>query len=194
MTPAELLINHIQQRVRLNPEEAELLLPYFTLKKYKKKQFVVQPDFVAKYRSYVIEGAFRAYVIGEDGEEHTIQFGIEDWWISDYNSYIFQQPATMFVVALEDSIVLQIDHESETRLKGVLPKYAEFCLITAERTAAFQQRRVINNLTLSAGQRYDKFMQQYPKVSQRIPQYALASYLGMTTQFLSRLRKKQAKS
>ncbi len=194
MTPAEFLINHIQQRVRLSPEEAEMALPYFTLKKYKKKQFVVQPDFVAKYRSYVIEGAFRAYVIGEDGEEHTIQFGIEDWWISDYNSYVFQQPATMFVVALEDSTVLQIDHESEARLKAVLPKYAEFCLITAERTAAFQQRRVINNLTLSAGQRYDKFMQQYPKVSQRIPQYALASYLGMTTQFLSRLRKKQSKS
>jgi CRP-like cAMP-binding protein len=194
MTPAELLINHIQQRVKLSPEETEQVLPYFTLKKYKKKQFVAQPDFVAKYRSYVIEGAFRAYVIGEDGEEHTIQFGIEDWWISDYNSYVFQQPATMFVVALEDSTVLQIDHESETRLRAALPKYAEFCLITAERTAAFQQRRVINNLTLSAGQRYDKFMQQYPKVSQRIPQYALASYLGMTTQFLSRLRKKQAKS
>ncbi|GAA3957521.1 Crp/Fnr family transcriptional regulator [Mucilaginibacter dorajii] len=194
MSETNALIAHIQQRVSLSAADVETILPYFSLKKYKKKQFVVQPDFVAKYRSYVVQGAFRAYVIGENGEEHTIQFGIEDWWISDYNSYVFQQPATMFVVALEDSLVLQIDHESERKLKAALPKYESFCLIMAERTAAFQQRRVIANLTQSTGERYALFMKQYPQVAQRIPQYALASYLGMTTQFLSRLRKKQAKS
>lgn len=194
MSETSSLIAHIQQRVALAPGDVETILPYFTLKKYKKKQFMVQPDFVAKHKSYVVQGAFRAYVIGEDGEEHTIQFGIEDWWISDYNSYVFQQPATMFVVALEDSLVLQIDHESERLLKAAVPKYESFCLMAAERTAAFQQRRVIANLTQNAGERYARFMKQYPQVAQRIPQYALASYLGMTTQFLSRLRKKQAKS
>jgi CRP-like cAMP-binding protein len=194
MDPSELLIHHVQQRVSLSPDEEETFLTYFSLKKIKRKQFVVQPDFIAKYRSYVVEGTFRAYVVGEDGTEHTIQFGVEDWWISDYNSYIFQQPATMFVVALEDSTVLQIDHEREKQLKAANPKFETFFRITAERSAAFQQRRIISNLTQSAGQRYDAFLKQYPHIVQRIPQYALASYLGMTTQFLSRLRKRALKS
>ena len=194
MNIADPLIVHVQQRVSMTPEEMETFLSYFTLKKIRRKQFVVQPDFIAKYRNYVLEGAFRAYVIGEEGQEHTIQFGIEDWWISDYNSYIFQKPATMFVVALEDSTVLQIDYEKEKQLKAANPKYETFFRITAERSAAFQQRRIISNLTQNAGQRYENFMRQYPQVVQRMPQYALASYLGMTTQFLSRLRKKASKS
>jgi CRP-like cAMP-binding protein len=138
-----------------------------------------------------LQGAFRAYVVADEGQEHTITFAIDDWWITDYNSYIFQQPATMFVVALEDSIILQLDYEKEQELKLQNHKFETFFRIMAERGLAAQQRRIISNLTQTAEERYETFSNKYPQIVQRVPQYALASYLGMTTEFLSRIRNKR---
>ena len=156
----------------------------------KKRQFIVQPEFVSKHRCYVVSGSFRAYVIGDQGQEHTIQFAIDDWWISDYNSYIFQQPASMFILALEDSTILQISYQDEQTLKQN-PKFQQFFCILAEGTAAYMARRVITNLTKTAEQRYEIFLERYPQIVNRVPQYALASFLGMTTEYLSKLRKKR---
>lgn len=181
-------IAHIQKRIDLTPEELATLTGTFKLRKVKKRQFIIQPDFVAKYRTYVLEGVFRSYVIGQDGVDHTIQFALEDWWISDINSYLGQKPATMFVVAIEDSTVLQIEHDAEQALKASNHKFETFFRIGAERTAAFHQRRIISALTRTAEERYNDFLETYPSVAQRLPQYALASYLGMTTEFLSKIR------
>lgn len=159
----------------------------------KKKQFITQPNFVSKHRTFVTNGAFRAYVVNELGEEVTIQFAIEDWWILDYNSYIFQQPATMFIVALEDSVVLQLDYESELKLKNSNFKYETIFRMAAERAIAFMYKRIITNLTQSAEERYDTFMENYNVIAARVPQYALASYLNMTAENLSRIRNKKVK-
>lgn len=187
------LINHIQKRVALSEEEIHQFISEFKITKVKKRQFIIQPDFVAKYRTYIVKGALRAYVVGGLGQEHTISFAIEDWWISDYNSYIYQQPATMFVVALEDAVLLQLDFEAETRLKNANSKFETFFRITAERTAASFQRRIIMNLTSTAEERYEGFIKKYHSIVQRVPQYALASYLGMTTEFLSKIRNNKLK-
>ncbi|SNR44389.1 Crp/Fnr family transcriptional regulator [Flavobacterium sp. ov086] len=187
------LIHHIQNRIQLSEEELDQFVSEFKITKIKKRQFIIQPDFVAKYRNYVVKGALRAYVVSGQGQEHTISFAIEDWWISDYNSYIYQQPATMFVMALEDTVLLQLDFEAETKLKNTNPKFETFFRITAERTAAFFQRRIILNLTSTAEERYESFIEKYPSIVQRVPQYALASYLGMTTEFLSKIRNKKLK-
>ncbi|KAF2079300.1 Crp/Fnr family transcriptional regulator [Flavobacterium sharifuzzamanii] len=193
MAQYESLIKHLQDRIELSEEEMNQFVSNFKIKKIKKRQFIVQPDFVAKHRNYVVEGALRAYVVNDEGQEHTIAFAIEDWWISDYNSYIYQQPATMFVMALEDAVLLQIDFETEAKLKKANPKFETFFRITAERTAAFFQRRIITNLTSSAEERYDKFTNQFPLIANRVPQYALASYLGMTTEFLSKIKNNKLK-
>lgn len=187
------LINHIQHRISLSEEEIHQFVSEFKITRIKKRQFIIQPDFVAKYRSYVVEGALRAYVVSDQGQEHTISFAIEDWWISDYNSYIYQQPATMFVLALEDAVLLQIDFETETKLKNTNPKFETFFRITAERTAAFFQRRIIMNLTSTAEERYETFIENFPLIVKRVPQYTLASYLGMSTEFLSKIRNKKLK-
>jgi CRP-like cAMP-binding protein len=190
----ELLKKHILKKVQLSDEQTAFMLSYFKEKKVRKKQFIILPEAVAKYRSFVIQGAFRSYVIDEQGVEYTIQFAIEDWWISDYNSYITQQPATMFVAALEDSIIYQIDYESEKKLKAAGQVYETFFRIMAEHSAAYHQRRIISNLVQNAEQRYHNFMEKYAAIANRVPQYALASYLGMTTQFLSKIRSKSLKS
>lgn len=193
MTEYEFLIKHLQDRIELSDEEANQFVSNFKIKKIKKRQFIVQPDFVAQHRNYVVEGALRAYVVNDEGQEHTIAFAIEDWWISDYNSYIYQQPATMFVMALEDAVLLQIDFETEAKLKRANPKFETFFRITAELTAAFFQRRIITNLTSSAEERYEKFINQFPLIANRVPQYVLASYLGMTTEFLSKIKNNKLK-
>lgn len=185
------IIEFIDRFVKLTDEESQLFGACFKEVKVKKRQFIVQPNFTTKHRHYVLKGAFRAYVVAEEGQDHTITFAIDDWWITDYNSYIFQQPATMFVVALEDSIIIQIDYDNEQELKQLSPKFEKFFRIMAERGLASQQRRIISNLTQTAEERYDNFVSKYPQIVQRVPQYALASYLGMTTEFLSRIRNKR---
>ncbi len=101
---------------------------------------------------------------------------------------MFQQPATMFVIALEDCILLQISFEDEEKLKLINHKFETFFRTIAERAAAFMQKRIISNLTKSAEERYDLFLDKYPKMAFRFPQYIIASYLGITTQFLSKIR------
>ncbi|WP_353479987.1 Crp/Fnr family transcriptional regulator [Haliscomenobacter sp.] len=188
MTAHKNLIDHIQKKVSLSEEEAQEFISCFKLTKVKKRQFIIQPDFVAKHRNYVLQGAFMGYVVADAGQEHIIQLAIEDWWISDYNSYIFQQPATMFVMALEDSVILQLDFASEQKLKSMNHKYETFFRITAERSFAGMQRRIISNLTKTAEERFHEFEDNYPQIANRFPQYVIASFLGMTTQYLSKLR------
>lgn len=153
----------------------------------------MQPGFTARYKIFVLEGAVRAFVLDKEGNDHTISLAIEEWWITDVNSFVYQQPATMYVVALEDSRLLQISHEKEAEMRQVNPLYEAFFRMQYERSLAFLQRRIITNLTLSAEERYLQFQQAYPSIAARVPLYALASYLGMTRQFLSRIRNKQAK-
>lgn len=193
MNALDPLIAHIQKRVTLTPEELTSFTSAFKLKKIKKKQFIIQPGFPSVHRNYVVKGAFRGYVIGENDGDYTIQLAIEDWWISDYNSYVNRQPATMFVVALEDSTILQIDYDTELKLKLGSHHLETYFRIMAERTAAFQQRRVVAGITQTAEQRYNDFLEKYPHIVQRVPQYALASYLGMSTEFLSRIRNRKTK-
>lgn len=187
------IVDYVKRSVNLTDEEAIQFSDAFREVKIKKRQFIVQPNFVVKHRNYVVTGAFRAYVVDDNGQDSTIAFAIEDWWITDYNSYILQKPATMFVVALEDSIILEIPYEKEQALKAANHKFETFFRIRAERTAAFMQQRIISNLTQTAEERYENFISKYPQIVQRVPQYALASYLGMTTEFLSRIRNKKAK-
>ncbi len=188
MSQVQPFIDHVNKKIALSNDEMQEFLSYFKLTKVKKRQFIVQPEFVARYRNYVLNGCFRGYVVTDGGEDHTIQLAIEDWWISDYNSYIFQTPATMFVIAIEDSNILQIDFESEQKLKKANPKFETFFRISAESSAAYMQRRIITDLTKTAEERFIEFEKKYPLIINRFPQFVIASYIGMTTQYLSKLR------
>jgi len=162
MNLTELLATHIQQKLALLPVELAELLAQFKPKTLKKRQFLIQPGFVATSRSFLAQGTLHAYLVDAAGGERTIQLAIEDWWITDYNSYIYQQPATMFVAALEDSHVLQLDYATEQRLKAASHRSETFFRLLAERAAAYQQRRVIAGFMQTAEQRYDDLLSQYP--------------------------------
>lgn len=186
------LLAYVQNHVNLSEEESRQFLESFNEVFVKKRQFICQPGFINKHRSFVVKGAFRTYAVTNEGQEHTLQFAIENWWASDFNSYIYQHPATLFIVALEDSTLLQIEHEKEQELKRSNHKFETFFRIMAEKGLAFEHRRILFNLSHSAEARYENFLLNFPNFIQRVPQYALASYLGMTTEFLSRIRKNRA--
>jgi CRP-like cAMP-binding protein len=187
----ELLAKHILSRVQLSTAELDFMLSQFKLTRVKKRQFIVQPGFPAKYQNFVVQGAFRSYVVRDGGEDNTIQLAIEDWWITDYNSYYNQQPATLFIVALEDSLILQLEYDKERALKEMNHAYQTYFVGILERCLAFMQRRMVSNLSKTAEERFVEAMEQYPHLAQRVPQYAFASYLGMTTEYFSKLRNKR---
>jgi CRP-like cAMP-binding protein len=193
MTSQQAIINYINKFVAITPEEAIQFASTFKEVKFKKRQLIVQPNFVTKHRYFIVSGAVKAYVIGREGQEHSVQLAVDEWWISDYNSYILQQPATMFVMAVEDTTALQIGFEDEQRLKAANHKFETFFRIIAERGAASMQRRFIWTITMTAKERYELFIDRYPHLYSRFPQYVIASYLGMTTEFLSKIRNKRVK-
>ncbi len=141
------LQNQLIEKHSFAEEEATFFISHFTERKIRKRQFIIQPDFIAKYRVFIIKGKFKAYVIDKNGQEQVISLAMDSWWISDPNSYIYQQPATMFVEALEDSVILQLSFENEQRLKGHSHQFESFFRAVAERGLAFMQRRLIASLS-----------------------------------------------
>ena len=186
------ILNNIKRYVDLNTEDEVEFSAIVETTNIKRRQFIVQPGFVCRHQSYIEHGAFRSYFISNEGVEHTLQFAVEDWFISDFNSYINQVPASLYVEALEHSKVHQISYNDVESLCARNPKFERFFRLVAQKAFAFSQRRVLSNLGKSAEERYIEFEQMYPDIVKRVPQYALASYLGMSAEFLSKIRKRLA--
>src|SRR5476651_2404078 len=186
------VIECVSRYVALTDDEINHFVTFLKITKVKRRQFIVQPGFVCRNKSYVVKGAFRAYLVDNEGKEHTLAFAIEDWWISDYSSLIYQEPATLFVEALEDSVLIQVNYDDEQTFLKEIPKLEKFERIITQRSLAFQQKRLLSTFTKTAEQRYDEFISKYAAVAQRVPQYALASYLGFSTEYLSKIRNRKA--
>lgn len=188
----ENILNNIKRYVSLNEEDEQQFSSIIRTSNIKRRQFIVQPNFVCTHQTYVLKGAFRSYFVNDQGVDHTIQFAIEDWFISDFNSYITQTPASLFVEALENAVIQQISYEDVEKICAENPKFERFFRLVAQKSFAFAQRRVLSNLGKSAEERYLEFQNLYPSIVQRVPQYTLASYLGMSAEFLSKIRKRLA--
>jgi len=184
------ILNNIKRYVSINKDDEDQFLSIIRTNKIKRKSFIVQPNQVCLHQTYIIKGAFRSYFINDEGIEHTIQFAIEDWFISDFNSYLNQSPASLFVEALENSVVHQISYDDVEALCNKNPKFERFFRLVAQKSFAFSQRRILSNLGQSAEERYLDFFNLYPSIVERVPQYALASYLGMSAEFLSKIKKR----
>jgi len=184
------VINFISRFIDLTNAEVKCFTSLLTVCKIKKRQFTVQPNFVCQHMSFIVEGSMRAYVVDHAGNEHTIALGIEGWNVNDCSSFINQQPATFFVEALEDTTLVQLTYNNEQLLYKLIPKFENCLRIAAQQAMISIQKRVLSNISMPAEQRYREFVSLYPELIQRIPQYAIASYLGMTTEYLSKIKRK----
>ncbi len=182
------LFENIEKYVSLSKEEKERIQAIIQISRIKKRQFIDQPGFVSGYRNYIVEGSFRSYFIDEDGKDHTVQIAMEDWFVSDFYSYITQTPATLFVEALEDSLILQMAYDEIEGLCKDMHPLSEYFRISTERAFAFSRKRALSNLSMSAEERYLDLLDRYPTIIQRVPQKVVASYLGITPEFMSKIR------
>jgi CRP-like cAMP-binding protein len=174
-------------------KEVNFCFSHFKEVRIKKRQFIVQPGFIVRHNFYVVKGVFRAYIIGKKGQEVTVFLAIDNCFINDTISYLNQQPATMIIEALENSVILRIDFEDEQMLKTQSHKFETFVRHQLEKDLVFKQQRITARLTLTADERYRQFAKNYPLLLQRVPQFAIASYLGMTSQYLSKIKNKTLK-
>lgn len=189
MRSIDKLIHNIERYVVLSDLEKEKLLSIVTEDKIRRRQFIDQPGYICGYRNYVVQGAFRSFFMDNDGKEHTVQIAIEDWFVSDFYSYITQTPATLYVEALEDSVILRMKYAEIEGLCKEMHSLSEYFRISTERAFAFSRKRALNNLSMTAEERYLAMADRYPDIVHRVPQKIIASYLGMTPEFMSKIRK-----
>ncbi len=182
------LHKHIASRVEITEEEFNLAVTFFIPKKLRKKQYLLQAGDASKFLAFVSKGCLRSYSVNDKGEEHIVQFAIEDWWITDL-SFLTNQPATYNIDALEDSELLLIDKVSQDKLCSSIPKFEHYFRILLENSNRAAVARISDFISASAEERYLNFINKYPKLVQRVPQNQIASYLGIKPQSLSRIRK-----
>ncbi|HMC02421.1 MAG TPA: Crp/Fnr family transcriptional regulator [Flavobacteriaceae bacterium] len=182
------LLTYIQNFVELTSEEILYLKANLSSRKYLKGQFVLQQGDVCKTSSFIIKGCTKMFYVDDDGQEHVIMLGIEDWWVSDIGSFINQIPSDFNIQCLEDTELIQFPFDKMENIYIKIPKLERFFRKIVERGLAATQKRIIRNFSLTAKERYIIFRNSYPSIEQRIPQYMIASYLGITKEFLSKIK------
>jgi CRP-like cAMP-binding protein len=186
----ELLISQLSKHISLDPTETDRLKDYFRVKQLKKKQFLQHQGDVTYYETFVTKGCLRTYYLDQQGQEHIVQFALESWWIGDLYSFLTQHPSRYTIQALEDCELLQIDKNSLEELYQEVPKLERFFRIIIQNAFIASTNRVLSSMSQPAEERYLEFIGKYPDIEQRVPQYHVAAYLGVTAEFLSRIRKK----
>ncbi|MCZ2458560.1 MAG: Crp/Fnr family transcriptional regulator [Chitinophagales bacterium] len=189
----ELILKNVSRFIDLTEEETDFFTLLLKPRKLRKKQFLLQEGDVAHYQYFINKGCLRIYTINEKGQEHVIQFAIEDWWTSDMYSFLTQTPAKMNIETIEDTELLSIDYPSLEILYRKVPKFERFFRLLLQNAFIAHQRRIIESMSLTADERYCKFIERYPAMEQRIPLKFIASYLGITPESLSRIRSQNTK-
>lgn len=185
------LLNHIKKYIQLTPQEQQLLCESLELKKLTKKEFLLEPGKICYGNYFVVKGCLRQYFLNNKLNEQIIQFGIENWWIADHDSLLNHQPSTCYLQAIEPSELLLLSEKNRPELFKKIPSLEGYFMIMMQKAFVASQRRIGFIFNQTDEERYRHFSSQFPGFMQRVPQYMLASYLGFTPQFLSRLRAKK---
>jgi CRP-like cAMP-binding protein len=188
----KLLQKNIAAHISLSDTETEAFCDFFQHITIKKKSFLLREGEVCKFEGFVIKGLFRVYHIDQKGFEQILYFAIENWWITDIDSFTNETPSQLFIEALEDSEVLVISKKDKEFAYSNLPKIEKLFRVMTQKTHVALQRRIIDNLSKTAESRYIEFTDKNPQLIQRLSNIQVAAYLGITNVFLSNIRKKIA--
>ncbi len=184
----ENIIKHFEKQIPLNDLEKAALLNRLTERKIKRKQYILQEGDICKNFNYVVEGCFKMYGVDNNGTEHNLVFAAEDDWITDFDSLHKERPSKLFIEAIEPSTILQISKADLWYLYTNFPKFDRNFRVIIEDKYIELQNRLLQTFSSTAYQRYESFLEQYPKLSIRLPNTQIASYLGITPEFLSKIR------
>lgn len=189
----ELIDKNVAKHIQLTDEELSLFHSLLMVKKIKKKQFIQQSGELSHFTGFITKGCVKNYVIDEKGHEFIMYFAVEDWWIGDISSFFEQKPGYLFIETIEDTEMLVLDHKNAELLFAKVPKFERHFRILIQRSLITLQQRFFDTLAKPAEDRYLNFLKKYPKIVNRVPQQLIASYIGVTPEFLSKIRAKIAK-
>ena len=182
------LIDYINRIVDFSEEDEKKILSSVKTRRYLKGQYLVQQGDICNFSAFVLKGCTKTFYLDEQGQEHVVMFSIEDWWNSDIASFITQTPSDFNVQCLENTDVILFPYDSHENLLESVPILERVFRKIVERALVASQKRVVRTLSMSAKERYLFFREQYPLIEQRVPQYLIASYLGITKEFLSKIK------
>lgn len=185
-----LLIENISKHIALNKEEEQLLLSKIEIKTVKAKTILLSSGQICKHSYFVNSGILRSFNINDNIVEHILSFACEGWWIGDMYSLLSQKPGNLFIEVLEDAEIAMLSKENQELLYTQIPKLERFFRILTENSLVANQERLMDNLSLSAEERFEKFQHKYPALIQKIPQKQIASYIGVTPEFFSKMKAK----
>lgn len=184
----ELLISNLSKYVSLTSDEAMIIESLFVHRKFRKRQFILQEGDVSRFENFIVKGVTRTYEVDDKGQEHIIQFGLEDWWVGDMYSFLSETPSKYNIDCIEDTEVLQINKPALESLYAKVPKMERHFRILIQNAFIATTRRLSSSLSESAEHRYRDFLERYSHIEQRVANHHIASYLGITPQSLSRIR------
>ena len=185
------LFKHINQRIQISPEEFDTVLELFSPVSYHRRHLLIEPGQQIGDQYFVMQGCLRTYMIDQSGKEHTVQFAVENWWTSDYIAYYTAEKSVLYVECIEDCDLLRVSRKDLMEFFKDSPRLESFFREQLEAAFVAFQKRILSNLYMSAEERYSVFISSYPNIEQRVKNYQIASYLGITPESLSRLRNKR---
>ncbi|MEM7038038.1 MAG: Crp/Fnr family transcriptional regulator [Bacteroidota bacterium] len=185
----EQFLQHLHRQVHLTDAEIALLRDRLKLRTYLKGQYILQEGDVYLYQTFVLSGRVRTFYLDGSGNEHVVAFGIENWWVGDICSFANQEPAAYNTQCLETTRVIQIGFEDMEHLFTTIPKLERYFRLIIQKAYGNMSKRLLNNHSMVAKERYLLFREHYPQFVDRYPAYMIASYLGITKEFLSSIRK-----
>jgi CRP-like cAMP-binding protein len=188
MDANDLILSNISGYIHLNKEEKAFFISLLKPMKLKRKQMLLKEGEICRYSSFVTDGCLRGFSVDQNGFEHVLNFAPQNWWIADMYSLITQKPGVLNIEALEDTEILTLSkiHQEELYLK--VPVFERFFRIIIENSLVTYQQRLLDNLSLTAEERYNNFCKRYPTLITRLPSKQIAAYIGVTPEFFSKMR------
>lgn len=189
----DLILKNVARHISLDDDEISFFLSLLESRMLKRRMFYLEAGTVCRESAFVVDGALKGFTVDREGREHILSFAIPDWWISDMYSLLSGKPATLNIQAVADSEILVLSRENQQTLYRSVPKFERFFRILVENALVANQQRLIDNMSATAEERYQNFLQKYPTIPSCVPQHNIASYLGITPEFLSKIRSRMAR-
>lgn len=188
-----LILKNVARYIDLTQEESEFFSSLLEPRLLERKKVYLRAGGVCNYSAFVVNGALKSYTVDAQGKEHILSFATRDWWIADLYSLLSRKPAVLNIEAIEDTDVLLLSRSNQQLLYQKVPKFERFFRIIVENALVASQQRLIDNMSVAAEERYLNFIKKYPDIPASVPQRSIASYLGITPEFLSKIRSRLAR-
>jgi CRP-like cAMP-binding protein len=178
----------VARYIHLSEEESAFFHSLLKHRQLKKKRFLLQEGEICDFEAFILKGCIRSYYLDQEGVETILLFAVEDWWVSDLTSFAERTPSNLFIETLEDSELLCIDYAGKAALFEKIPVFERMFRLLVQRSLSVLQQRLYGVLSQTAEERYLQFLEKYPLIAQRVPQHQIARYIGVSPEFLSKVR------